>query len=124
MTGGEQENRRSGQEDQARDDHCSNHKLGAGAALYFLRSMQPDPITVGQLHRIELQGYLAPNSQKVPAFNSSDRTTGHCSSLNDGEASNAHISHDNKIQGVSNAGMGRRNAFGESEFDRSAVWNY
>src|ERR1035441_4093575 len=120
---GEQENRRGGQKDQGSGDHGCGHQLGTGASFYFLASTQADPIAVDQLYRIEFQGYFAANSQDSPALNSSDGAASHGSGWNDSEASKVHISHHDKIQEVSNVGVGRGNAFGKSKLNGSTVWN-
>ena len=120
---GEQENRRCRQEEQPGSDHRRRHQLGPGASFHFHAGAQPDPITVDQLYRIESYGYVASDSQKPFALNSSDRTAGHGSGRNHGEAVDAHISQHHKIQEVSYARVRRGNTFGKLKLNGSSIWN-
>ena len=119
----EHENRRCRQEDHSGGDHRCRHQLGTGASFHFHAGTQPDPIAVDQFYRIEFQGYVASHSQKPLVLNSSDRTAGHGSGRNHGEAFDAHISHHDKIQEVSHARVRRGNTFGKLKLDGSSIWN-
>ena len=123
MATGEQENWRSGQEDEARGDHGSGHQLGTRPSSHLQVGSQAGPLAVYQFYGIQFQDYLASHPQQPLALNSSDGAVGDGSRRNNVETFHAHIPHDDKIQAVSNPGVGRGNAFRKPKLDGGPIGN-